>query len=149
MDRAKTITEVKAAFIRTQVRLLSAVLQPSQQWRDFADNAEEDNLSDKVIHDVMLKGMIFFSSGNVQFGRLLIGSSNVSIVNTKLKEHNRSVYSAPSQRHVAEQIDALYWDIVSKDDMQADHDTVIVTKDADLTQTEYIRSRTAAFNLRP
>jgi hypothetical protein len=148
MDRAKTITEVKAAFIRTQVRLLSAVLQPSQQWRDFADIAEEDNLSDKVIHDVMSRGMIFFSSDNVRFGRLLIGSSNVSIVNTKLKEHNRSVYSAPSQRHVAEQIDALYWDIVSKDDMQADHDTVIVTKDADLTQTEYIRSHTAAFNHR-
>jgi Kinetochore complex Fta4 of Sim4 subunit, or CENP-50 len=58
-------------------------------------------------------------------------------VNTKLKEHNRSVYSAPSQRHVAEQIDALYWNIVSADDMQADQDMVVVTKDADLTQTEY------------
>jgi hypothetical protein len=46
MDRAKAATEVKAASLRTQVRLLSAILEPSRQWRDFADNAEEDNLSD-------------------------------------------------------------------------------------------------------
>jgi hypothetical protein len=59
-------------------------------------------------------------------------------VNTKLKEHNRSVYSAPSQRHVAEQIDALYWKVVSENDMQADQDSVIVTKDTDLTQPEYV-----------
>src|SRR5271163_1248167 len=56
MDRAKTVTDAKAAFLRTQVRLLSAILQPSRQWRDFTDNAEEDDLSDKVIHDVMSKG---------------------------------------------------------------------------------------------
>jgi hypothetical protein len=59
-------------------------------------------------------------------------------VNTKLKEHNRSVYSAPSQRHVAEQIDALYWKVVSESDMHADQDSVIVTKDTDLTQSEYV-----------
>jgi hypothetical protein len=57
-------------------------------------------------------------------------------VNTKLKEHNRSVYSTPSQRHVAEQIDALYWKVVSENDMQTDQDSVIVTKD--LTQPEYV-----------
>ena len=59
-------------------------------------------------------------------------------MNTKLKEHNRSVYSAPSQRHVAEQIDALYWKVVSESDMHADQDSVIVTKDTDLTQSEYV-----------
>ena len=59
-------------------------------------------------------------------------------MNTKLKEHNRSVYSAPSQRHVAEQIDALYWKVVSENDMQADQDSVIVTKGTDLTQPEYV-----------
>jgi hypothetical protein len=59
-------------------------------------------------------------------------------VNTKLKEHNRAVYSAPSQRHVAEQIDALYWNIVSDDATQVDQDTVSVPRDADLTQTEYM-----------
>jgi hypothetical protein len=56
MDRAKTVTDAKVAFLRTQVRLLSAILQPSRQWRDFTDNAEEDDLSDKVINDVMSKG---------------------------------------------------------------------------------------------
>jgi hypothetical protein len=64
MDRAKTVTDIKAAFLRTQVRLLSAILQPSRQWRDddgadtpaAAEDDEQDNLSDKVIHDVMSKG---------------------------------------------------------------------------------------------
>jgi hypothetical protein len=57
MDRAKTVTDIKAAFLRTQVRLLSAILQPSRQWRDLTDKAEEeDNLSDKVIHEVMTMG---------------------------------------------------------------------------------------------
>jgi hypothetical protein len=59
-------------------------------------------------------------------------------VNTKLKEHNRSVYSAPSQRHVEEQIDALYWNVVSEDDTQVDQDTVAAAQGADLTQTEYV-----------
>ena len=132
MDRAKTVTDVKAAFLRTQVRLLSAVLQPSKQWRDSAENAEEDNLSDKAIQDVMSKGRGFF------VGRLLHSTKYTKSVpvNAKLKEHNRSVYSAPSQRHIAEQIDTLYWNVVSEDDMQADQDAVIVNKDADLTQTE-------------
>jgi hypothetical protein len=58
MDRAKTVTDAKAAFLRTQVRLLSAILQPSRQWRDFADSTDETNLSDKVIHDVMSKGRL-------------------------------------------------------------------------------------------
>lgn len=81
MDRAKTVTDVKAAFLRTQVRLLSAILQPSRQWRDFADNAEEDNLSDKVIHEVMSKGklcLFFLDSHTIcafQGGPFLMGPS--------------------------------------------------------------------------
>jgi hypothetical protein len=141
MDRAKTVTDVKAAFLRTQVRLLSAILQPSRQWRDFADNAEEDNLSDKVIHEVMSKGklcfFVFLDSHTIYVPRWPLSNGPVP-VNAKLKEHNRSVYSAPSQRHVAEQIDALYWNIVSEEDVQADQDTVVVTRDADLTETEYL-----------
>jgi hypothetical protein len=65
MDRAKTVTDAKAAFLRTQVRLLSAILQPSRQWRDFADNAGEDDLSDRVIHDVMSKGKDSLDSNTI------------------------------------------------------------------------------------
>ena len=36
------------------------------------------------------------------------------IVNTKLKQHNRLVYSDEATRHVADQIDILYWNAVSK-----------------------------------
>jgi hypothetical protein len=63
-------------------------------------------------------------------------------VNAKLKEHNRSVYSAPSQRHVAEQIDALYWTAVAEaaSTQAAGPDTVVVAREADLTKTEYATS---------
>ena len=76
MDRsqkAKTIADEKAAFIRTQIRLLSAILRPSEDWRDHPlaisdDDEDEDeaggeekgnsNLSEKVVADVMTKGWI-------------------------------------------------------------------------------------------
>jgi hypothetical protein len=74
MDRAKTVTDAKAAFLRTQVRLLSAILQPSRQWRDFADNAEEDDLSDKVIHDVMSKGKHSLDSNTIPWPRRLLAN---------------------------------------------------------------------------
>jgi Kinetochore complex Fta4 of Sim4 subunit, or CENP-50 len=55
MDRVKAITDVKAAFIRSQVRQLSTPLQPSAQWRDFAPETESQ-LSDKLVQDVIAKG---------------------------------------------------------------------------------------------
>lgn len=59
-------------------------------------------------------------------------------MNEKIKQHNRMVYSAQSQRHVVEQIDALYWSMVRKEDAAADEDAVVVKRDDDLTLTETI-----------
>lgn len=52
----QSITSIKAAFIRTQVRQLSAPLEPSTGWRDLAPEPEEGHLSGKVIQDVVAKG---------------------------------------------------------------------------------------------
>ncbi|KIX05749.1 uncharacterized protein Z518_03721 [Rhinocladiella mackenziei CBS 650.93] len=111
-----SITAIKAAFIRSQVRQLSAPLEFSTQWQDLAPEPEEGRLSGKVIQDV------------------------VSKVNEKIKQHNRMVYSQQSQRHVAEQIETLHWNLVSADSERAELDTVVVRKDADLMETPTIES---------
>lgn len=53
----KSITAIKAAFIRSQVRQLSTPLEPTTQWRDLAPEPEAGHLSDKHIRDIVSKGM--------------------------------------------------------------------------------------------
>lgn len=121
MDQSRTVVEAKTAFLRQQIRLLSATLQPSSQWRDNAPAIEEPELSDKVVEDVMNK------------------------VNAKIKQHNRLVYSAASTRHVAEQIDVLYWNSVSEGGIgsaETDFESGLlpVKKTTDLTDEESLSS---------
>jgi len=61
-------------------------------------------------------------------------------VNEKLKAHNRQFYPLQSQRLVAEQIETLHWNMVTEDQDRAELDTVVVRKDADLTQTDTVES---------
>ncbi|KAI9923810.1 hypothetical protein ASPWEDRAFT_40391 [Aspergillus wentii DTO 134E9] len=88
MDSTRTIPELKSAFIRAQVRVLSESLQPADNWRDYATQPSEEDLSDKVVEDVIQK------------------------LNTALKQHNRIVYSSQAIHHVAQQIASLYWSSV-------------------------------------
>ncbi|KIW96160.1 uncharacterized protein Z519_03227 [Cladophialophora bantiana CBS 173.52] len=112
-----SITALKAAFIRSQVRHLETPLEPSTQWRDLLlPEPTEGHLSDKMIQDL------------------------VSKVNDKIKQHNRLIFSTQSQRHVAEQIESLHWTLVSADDADPDLDTVAIRRDADLTDSEFIAS---------
>ena len=136
MDRVKTVTDAKAAFIRSQIRLLSAVLQPSQQWRDFAPESKEGDLSGKVVQDVMVKGITTPLRSRIFHKPCHVLTK--SAVNEKVKQHNRAVYSAQSQRHVAEQIDTLYWQTVRHEEVDTDSDTVTVNKDMDLTSSEFV-----------
>ncbi len=53
----QSITSLKAAFIGSQVRHLSTPLEPSTEWRDQATEPEGGHLSDKVVQDVVAKGM--------------------------------------------------------------------------------------------
>ncbi|EXJ72766.1 uncharacterized protein A1O5_03913 [Cladophialophora psammophila CBS 110553] len=115
-----SITALKAAFIRSQVRHLETPLEPPTQWQDLLPEPAEGRLTDKMIQDL------------------------VSKVNDKIKRHNRLIFSTQSQRHVAEQIESLYWTLVSADDAERgadpDLDTVAIRRDADLTDSEVIAS---------
>lgn len=50
------------------------------------------------------------------------------------------VFSAQSQRHVAEQIETLYWNHVTGEEDRAEVDTVGIRRDAHLTETPTIES---------
>ncbi|PYH98558.1 kinetochore protein fta4 [Aspergillus ellipticus CBS 707.79] len=90
MESTLTIPELKSSFIRTQVRILSENLEPPEDWRNYAAETEEDDLSDKVVGDVLQK------------------------LNAALKQHSRIVYSSQAVQHVAQQITSLYWSSVNQ-----------------------------------
>ncbi|PYI32350.1 putative kinetochore protein fta4 [Aspergillus indologenus CBS 114.80] len=90
MDSTRTISELKSSFIRAQVRILSESLQPPEDWRHYASEATEDELSDKVVGDALKK------------------------LNASLKQHSRIVYSSQAIQHVAQQIARLYWSSVNE-----------------------------------
>ncbi|PWY77467.1 kinetochore protein Fta4 [Aspergillus heteromorphus CBS 117.55] len=90
MDSTRTIPELKSSFIRAQVRILSENLAPPEDWRNYAAETEEDDLSDKVVGDVLQK------------------------LNAVLKQHSRIVYSSQAVQHVAQQITSLYWSSVNE-----------------------------------
>ncbi|KAJ5771296.1 uncharacterized protein N7511_003347 [Penicillium nucicola] len=91
MESARTIFELKSAFIWNQVRIFSESLGLPEDWRNYATETEEGDLNDKVIEDVLHK------------------------VNAAAKQHNRIVYSSQAIHHVAQQIASLYWTSVSQD----------------------------------
>lgn len=54
MENARTVTEIKLSFIRDQIRILSAALEPAPNWRDYGPDVEEE-ISDKTVEDVLQK----------------------------------------------------------------------------------------------
>jgi hypothetical protein len=60
MDSTRTISELKSAFVRSQVRILSESLELPHDWRNYAVETEEGDLSEKVIEDVLHKGVFPF-----------------------------------------------------------------------------------------
>ncbi|KAI9812899.1 MAG: hypothetical protein M1827_004417 [Pycnora praestabilis] len=114
MAAADTIIELKESFLRSQVRQLSAPLQPSRHWRDFAPVPEEGDLKEKVVAEVLYK------------------------LNTIARRHNKAAYSSQALRHVAEQIDALYWAAGAVDsDIRVGGEEVL-EKGVDLTANDNI-----------
>ncbi|EKD12875.1 uncharacterized protein L3040_007032 [Drepanopeziza brunnea f. sp. 'multigermtubi'] len=80
-----TIIDLKTAFLRSQIILLSQPLRPSPTFTASNSSAEENALRQKAIDDALLK------------------------LNHQLKQHNKLAYGPQAQRHVAEQVDMLYW----------------------------------------
>ncbi|KAK4113978.1 hypothetical protein N656DRAFT_609869 [Canariomyces notabilis] len=85
-----TIVSLKQSFLITQTRLLSQPLAPTNAWRNHnnSNREQEDNaagLPEKAVDDALFK------------------------LNHRLQQHARRVYAPQATRHVAEQIDQLYW----------------------------------------
>ncbi|KAJ5618893.1 hypothetical protein N7510_002877 [Penicillium lagena] len=91
MDSTRTISELKSAFVWSQVRILSERLELPEDWRNYAVETDEGDLSDKVVEDVLHK------------------------VNAAAKQHNRFVYSSQAIHHIAQQIASLYWSSVNQE----------------------------------
>lgn len=55
MEPNRSVSELKSSFVRAQVRILSESLEPSEGWRSYAAETDEDDLSDKVVDDALHK----------------------------------------------------------------------------------------------
>lgn len=79
-----TILSLKGSFLANQTRQLSQPLSPSRPWRS-ANAAAADGIPEKALDDALFR------------------------LNHALQQHARRVYAPQATRHVAEQIDQLYW----------------------------------------
>lgn len=112
-----TLVASKTRFLTTQIRLLSSPLTPSTHTISRITNTYDDAPNPKTISDVIDK------------------------VNAKIKTHNDRVYTTETTRHVAGQIDALYWEEVKSRPRPGEGDETIVERRKDLTESEYVCSR--------
>jgi Kinetochore complex Fta4 of Sim4 subunit, or CENP-50 len=81
---APTIIDLKTRFLRAQILALSQPLRPSHSFQPSTSD-EENALRQKSIDEALNK------------------------LNGLLKKHNKLSYGPQAQRHVAEQVDRLYW----------------------------------------
>ena len=64
----------------------------------------------------------------------------VDKANKKIKSHNASVFSAQAQRHIAEQIETLYWnEVLAEREQQAQVGETGVKRDLDLSSLEDVQ----------
>jgi hypothetical protein len=82
---APTIIDLKLNFLSTQILALSTPLSPSTSFITSNASAEENALRQKSIDEALYK------------------------LNGLLKKHNRLAYGPQAKRHVAEQVDRLFW----------------------------------------
>jgi hypothetical protein len=84
-----TILTLKTSFLSAQTRLLAQPIAPSRAWRNANEEAE-DGISEKALDDALFR------------------------LNQLLQQHSRRVHAPQATRHVAEQIDRLYWDAAER-----------------------------------
>ncbi|KAK3327774.1 kinetochore complex Fta4 of Sim4 subunit, or CENP-50-domain-containing protein [Cercophora scortea] len=81
-----TVISLKQDFLTTQTRLLSQPLSaPTRAWRATNESDAAASLPEKAVDDALFR------------------------LNHRLQQHARRAYAPQATRHVAEQIDKLYW----------------------------------------
>jgi hypothetical protein len=106
-----TVIAIKQNFLTFQTRLLSQPLNPTRVWRTANTNADEGSLPEKAIDDALFK------------------------LNHQIAQHSRRVFAPQATRHVAEQIDQLYWNsavAVTAEDEEGEEEGVGVGADLGL-----------------
>jgi hypothetical protein len=81
-EAAPTILDLKLSFLRQQTLALSSPLSVPPT---YAPSGEDHALRQRSMDEALFQ------------------------LNARIKEHAKLVYSMQAQRHVAEQVDALYW----------------------------------------
>ena len=131
---ANSIIAQKSAFLKQQARLLSTPLRPSASWQDSAPlttttasyaQADDDSIPPTSITPLPQKQI----------------DAALTKLNAQITQHNRLIFSAQAQRHVAEQIDTLYWNHVREEveggDLDDDDD---LSNDVGRRRTVVLRS---------
>jgi hypothetical protein len=145
-----TVVALKSSFLRSQIRILSQPLQPTDRWREISD------IPASVVLDVMNEGALNFSIHVLylfdEFSmsyelHLRISQIHIAycfdVVNRILRRHNDTVYYSLAIRVIAQQIDQLYWDSAVPESTEHNHklddDSELFQTD-DLTHDEYVTS---------
>ncbi|KAI9709279.1 MAG: hypothetical protein M1820_003399 [Bogoriella megaspora] len=108
-SNTNTVIALKSAFLRAQIRILSQPLQVPERWLN--DNSE---LPLGMVEDVLRH------------------------VNRILRQHVKATYSSLAIRHVAEQIDKLYWNAAEPAGDEEQGSSDVPRRDADLTHDDTI-----------
>ena len=111
-----SVFAAKSSFLSSQVRQLGVLPRPPPHWRDNLPPADEHgDLSDLVLHQVFYK---------------------LSLV---ARKHHNFVYSVQALRHIAEQVDALYWEAAEgNDEGDVGEESAVLRAGVDLRLKEYV-----------
>ncbi|KAJ2903542.1 uncharacterized protein MKZ38_009667 [Zalerion maritima] len=106
MSENPTILEIKQAFLTAQSRLLTQPLQPSRAWRR-GNEAAGAGAREGQEGDRRGGG----GGGGGGGGKLSDAAVDEALVhaNNTLQQHSHRVYAPQATRHVAEQVDKLYY----------------------------------------
>ncbi|KAI4126824.1 MAG: hypothetical protein LQ347_004824 [Umbilicaria vellea] len=114
MAAPDTVIALKTSFLNSQVRILNAPLEPSRNWRDHGYAPPEGDLKERVVQGVLHK------------------------LDSIVRHHNRTAYSFQALRHVAEQIDRLYWASGAPDAALTGYGDHMIEKGIDLSSSDVI-----------
>ncbi|KAK1754676.1 putative kinetochore protein, partial [Echria macrotheca] len=115
-----TIISLKHAFLTAQTLTLAQPLSPSRAWQKTND-AADNGLPEKAVADALVR------------------------LNHVLSQHCKRAYAPQATRHVAEQVDGLYWQALVRADQDEDEDGEGVDVGVDLADPQTISTLPPTF----
>lgn len=138
MANPDTVIALKTSFLNSQIRILNAPLEPSRNWRDHGPAPQDGDLKERVVQEILHKRASVLRA--IVSSSAIDGKANPTlrsnIVNSIVRHHNRAAYSFQALRHVAEQIDRLYWASGAPDAALTGYGDDVLEKGIDLNDSE-------------